>query len=256
MKIPTFILGNPKCLRNPLLATDFNKNFEVEFFSPIIYNSVSEAINETQLHKFEAVYFREPVVGEIGCAIAHQRMQSLIARNQLGGIVFEDDAFVLDYLNLEILFINFIKVAGNKPSLLNFTSSKQIEDFTYKSFESEIFQKRLPGPSPLACGYMLNSQAAKILSDLNTPFRFKADWPPADIQYFESSVPLVAHGSKLFQSTIEQGEIRRRINMAEKLCVILFLRYLTRKREFDSILDYYKLMIKPRVLNALNRLAR
>ena len=254
MKIPIYVIGDSTSPRNPDLSANLGKDFTVRFVPPIRFSGVREAITENQLRKFEAIYFREPLVGEIGCAIAHQRVQNLIAKNQVGGIVLEDDAFILDYPNLKSLYLTFLRESNFKPSLLNFTANQPIENCVSVVPIGVSIPKKVFGPTPLACGYMLNASAAEILSKANFPFRFKADWPPVSIRHYRSSIPLAAHGSHLIESTIEKDKLRRGLTRVEKVSVVIFLRYITRLKEIESILEYCSIMIKPRIFNLLNKL--
>jgi hypothetical protein len=118
---------------------------------------------------------RELKLGEVGCALAHiNAARNFLKSNAEYGIVFEDDAEILQKFDLTILDKSLNSI---KPSILilGWIPGYAIAEDSENWFEGDFF--KLVTPTTCTFGYALNKPAAELIVNGNRKVLDVADWP-------------------------------------------------------------------------------
>lgn len=194
---------------------------------------------DVEKEHFWALTKRELSFPEIGCANSHNLARALCSQNELGGIVFEDDARILDLEMMAAGAEYFLKQFRETSSVLSLTFGPKVHPPFQSHAKPHII--RLFGDPPLAVGYALTSIAAARLLAANTPIKFVSDWPRADVSSFCLSTPPVAHGDLHTISTIDPNGslVRKRQSTLNSLSRIIMIDYFLRARIYLSFREYF-----------------
>jgi hypothetical protein len=222
------------------------------------YLSESESKNVANTIWSNIRILRDLSVGEIGAALVHSHVQTIIADSGVGGVVLEDDARITDInkfynacsnfldFNLELEILNLYDTRAVKLSV------SQINDI-----ESQNKFVKLLGVSKLCVAYALSSASAEKLFNSNYPVYCTADWPYSSNKHVILLRPVVEHGDALTKSTIDElGALNRdKFNsIKNKIRIISFFDYFYNYKHFDNLNQYYRIVLKHRITFYLDML--
>ena len=202
------------------------------------------------------IYGRALLEKEVCCSISHNIARTLVSKYSKGGVILEDDARIISEQRFYKTVSNFLDHAEG-PSLLNLSIDKPLEHKSMK-FLSETLDAgffSISGPARLAVGYALTAKAASTLVEQNTPVKYLADWPLAEVKYFATNFPSIAHGDKSTLSTIDPlGKFRKDFNKAQKIQILFSVYFFRNKNMFKNYREFALQMLMPRYQNKTTRL--
>lgn len=208
LKIPVTIIRTPDSERiNPLIeqlrVADF---FEVVIIDAVMgysLDSPQPRIIEQELN----LYGRVLTQNERACAISHRRAREIIAASEIGGIILEDDARIVDLDRLELLATRFLQEQNSRKSILSLVVYKN-ENSPTRSDLKDNRTLRLFSEAPLAVGVLLTPEAAQELVVESRTLSFTADWPHSKCRHFVLKRGVVRHGDSTTESVIGATKTR------------------------------------------------
>lgn len=193
-RIPAVIIKTPNSERFLPLFEVISKS---EVFEPVLIAATMgyslSGDNQDFIQEEVLKYGRVLTRNERACAISHSGARNIIAQSRQGGIVFEDDARVIDLEYLERAAISFLKKFSDTSSALGLLDYKneRLEGCTHNL--TPRFRKLL-AETPLAVATVLTPIAAgKILKSAATSSQI-ADWPKSKCRFLILSDGCVRHG--------------------------------------------------------------
>jgi hypothetical protein len=207
-RIPAIIIQTPNSER-------FLPLFEVisrsEVFEPVLIVATMgyslPGDNEDFIQEEVLRYGRVLTRNERACAVSHSEARSLIAQSRQGGIVFEDDARVINLEHLERATIGFLKKFSDMSSALGLLDYKSahLEGCTYNL---PLKFRRLLAETPLAVATVLTPIAAgEILKSSATSSQL-ADWPKSKCCFFILPDGCIRHGDTTSGTVIGDTAVR------------------------------------------------
>lgn len=208
-RLPAVIIQTPNSDR-------FLPLFEVigqsDLFEPILVSATMgyslsgshEGSIEGEVQRFG----RELTQNERACAISHSKAREIIALSKHGGIVFEDDARILDLEYLERVTSAFLMKRSKFNSALGLLEYKDNFSGAERYITSPKY-RRLLAETPLAVATVLTPLAACELIASAAGSSQTADWPRSECRFFILSQGCVRHGDSSSGSVI--GETARRV---------------------------------------------
>jgi hypothetical protein len=144
---------------------------------------------------------------ERACAISHSNARKIIAASSNGGIIFEDDARVIDLTYLETSVLTFL------AERLHSSSALGLLDYTARTVTNSITNyqlkfQRLLAETPLAVATAITPAAAKLMLHSAAASSQTADWPKSDCRFFVLSRGCVLHGDPTSGTTIGDPSLR------------------------------------------------
>lgn len=250
-QIQIFIIETPESDRSIKLKQSLGRDSRVHFETvpaKMIRNvtDLNDSGIRVEAEFFRALSNRFMSFPEIGCAYSHNLARLAIAQSKFGGIVFEDDARII---NLDLLLDEvsaFLLKNINKSSLLSLTHA--VHPAQIPNIQSTVGEYRLYGDTPLAVAYALTPLAAQRLLEANDPVKYVSDWPEAKVKKFCLTYPLVLHGDSETQSVIDPLGTLARVDGKRNLGItkLLFLDYAFRARRKIDFTIYFKyVFLKP-----------
>jgi hypothetical protein len=207
-RIPAIIIQTPNSERFlPLFkAISVSKVFEPVLIVATMGNSLS-ADSENFIQEEVLRYGRVLTRNERACAVSHSEARNIVAQSPQGGIVFEDDARVIDLEHLERAAVGFLKKFSGTSSALGLLD--------YKNEHTEGCTKNLPirfrkllAETPLAVATVLTPIAAgEILNSATTSSQI-ADWPKSKCHFFILPDGCVRHGDTTSGTVIGDTAMR------------------------------------------------
>ncbi len=207
-RIPAVIIQTPGSDRFKPLLDILNIS---EMLEPIILpatmgNSLpkaSDIVTKGEIARFG----RELSQNERACAISHSRARAIIASSKEGGLVFEDDARIINLPNLEAAVTEFL--SGSRPSiralgLLEYRSA----NFPDGLVLNQPKLHRLLAEVPLAVATVLTPSAAEVLLRSAGRSSQIADWPYSSCKFYITSPGMVLHGDSNTESVIGDSSTR------------------------------------------------
>jgi Glycosyltransferase family 25 (LPS biosynthesis protein) len=248
-KMQVLVIGEKESLRSAPLVQRLTQNNLVkveEINASITKNFLDVETLQIRFNQKLAQIFqgRELLAGEVGCADSHNSARARIAKSKIGGIVFEDDARIVNLdclleISLTFLMQNYgkaavLSLAGWNPKKLTRTDACPL------SSESPLKPLKLLGIPPLAVGYVLTPQAAQSLLQSNTPIKSVADWPFSNCQFYVSRDPVVYHGDEFTKSLIDSSDSNSRIrsNFQNRLKFFFFMNFFLLNEKQISLTEY------------------
>lgn len=207
--IPAVIIQTPNSERYIPLLEIMGKS---ELFEPILMSATmgySLSIADERFVQGEALrYGRELTQNERACAISHAKAREIIAQSEYGGIVFEDDARVIDLEHLERATAAFLTKSSNTKSALGLLKYKD-RHTEVCGCKSVLKFRRLTAETPLAVATVFTPMAAsEILKSAVTSSQI-ADWPKSRCNFFILSEGCVRHGDATSGTVI--GDTAKRV---------------------------------------------
>ena len=208
------------------------------------YSDVNALNFEISLEAFNALHGRIMSPQEIGCATSHNIARQLISRSEVGGVILEDDARILDLDSFFYLCTTFVNDKGDSRSVLSLTGFRQLvlQNSQFRNNASKNIVA-LFGKPDLAVAYALTPSAAKNLYEANTPISTVSDWPITRCQFFALLSTVVSHGDAKTSSVIlvNNTEFRHGSNLSQKIKLLLFFPiYLRKKSPNLHFQDYFE----------------
>lgn len=209
-KIPSVIITTPSSDRaKPLIQSlEKSKIFEIVLISatmgyqlgiPSTHDTASQLKN----------YGRVLSPNERACAISHNNAREIVAKSRHGGVIFEDDARILNLSLLEEVVEKFLgfNLGENKIlSLLNYKvgTNKRLNT---SNLGNLIFIPLL-AEAPLAVATVQTNIAAADLVGTSMDTSKVADWPKCKAKFYVLRFPVVNHGDASTISIIGNTEER------------------------------------------------
>ncbi len=254
--------GESKRIGPLLKSLSLDSRFDIEVIDPVYLKSFDDPQiikSGFDISKSTIYMMRKLSLGEIGCTLAHNKAREYLTSFELGGVILEDDARIPDLDYFYTSATSFLESFKN-PSVLNFSSLRNIENIRGNYMNVPSFQKRI-NHSPLTVGYVLNRSGAEMLS--NTIYRqfYCSDWPFSKINKFVLSTPAVAHGDLKTQSVIDPENLLDRnfkswkMKYPKRLRLFSFYWYVKNRKTFISLREYTNVMLLPRIFFLLSKVS-
>jgi GR25 family glycosyltransferase involved in LPS biosynthesis len=207
-RIPAVIIQTPNSERFLPL---FEVISESEVFEPVLIVATMgyslPGDNEDFIQEEVLRYGRVLTQNERACAVSHSEARNIIAQSRQGGIVFEDDARVIDLEHLEQAALSFLVKFSNISSALGLLDYKNqhVEGCTENK---PLRFRKLLAETPLAVATVLTPKAAsEILKSAATSSQ-TADWPKSKCRFLILSDGCVRHGDTKSGSVIGDTAMR------------------------------------------------
>ena len=250
-QIQVFIIETPASSRSNKLKQALQKDSRVCLHiipAKMIRSALDLTESGIQIHEgfLWALTNRFMSFPEIGCAYSHNTARGEVSRTKMGGVIFEDDARIIDKDIFIETVTTFLTKHQNQSAMLSLTYSVHQESQAEHSSVRGIF--KLLGDPPLAVAYALTPLAAKRLLDANEPVRFVSDWSEAHIKKYCLFYPLVSHGDSETISIIDPSGSLARNDRHSTLSInkLMLLDFFFRARRNISFSDYFKyVFLKP-----------
>jgi hypothetical protein len=178
---------------------------------------------------------RDLSAGEVGCAMAHNNCRLQASKSKDFSLILEDDAEIPHPDLLATMIRKCIdQFDASKNIVVNLATHLPVEAARSSLDNHEVCFNRHLGASPLALAYIVTPKSSELLLKSNNPIQFTADWPPAKVEWWSTSTPLVYHGTLQGKSLIssKRGSYRAGENTVRKI-----LRYST--LEYWFYRDFY-----------------
>ena len=209
-KIPIVIIVTPGQNRHiPLVEALRNSSiFRVQELAATMGSDLEgpfEKASERELIQ----YGRALTANERACAISHLRARYIIADSQLGGVILEDDARVINLTVLETSVANFLNKSQGKCKILSLVDYRD----SHKNHQRRLIKKLLPtfrlfAECPLAVAVALTPHAARNLIESAQFSSQVSDWPESNCQFSCLASGNFRHGDTNTTSII--GDIAER----------------------------------------------
>jgi GR25 family glycosyltransferase involved in LPS biosynthesis len=171
---------------------------------------------------------------ELGCAQAHQNVYETIIREDISlALILEEDAKVLDAR----LLLQSIKIILDSNCESGFIASYYSENAEIsRNRTNQTPWRRCYGFPSGAVAYLIDKEAANILTSYNSNLDFAADWPPAkELSFFLKPDRIISHS--ILESKIEESRRLNSLSILVKLGnlidLLLFTRFIRLKRMTD-----------------------
>lgn len=208
VKLPLVIIVTPNSKRHVILKNQLLKSdkFEVILLKAIMGYDLKSATEFTVKNEL-ALYGRRLTLNERACAISHRKAREIISKFQIGGVILEDDARIIDFDGFEKYVNSFLSRNINKKSILG------LERYIENSIEIADHGKQYFIPIfaeiPRAVGYALTKVAAIDLANSSRNYSQVSDWPKSRCRFFVLSRGVIKHGDESSGTVI--GDTPKRI---------------------------------------------
>ena len=209
-KIPSVVIATPSSDRAKPLLESLEKSeiFEIFLISATMGYELVPASNHDTANELRN-YGRLLTPNERACAISHNNAREIIARSNHGGVIFEDDARILNLTLMEEVVQRFLEVKHGKNRILSLLNYKLKTD-------AELCTSNLRFPSfiplfaeaPLAVATVQTNVAAADLVSNSLDRSKVADWPKCNAKFYILRLPVVNHGDASTNSIIGNSEER------------------------------------------------
>ena len=236
------------------------ESLEVEFLSALILGKLPDGYDQ-QLAR--ALHHHDLLPGDVGCASSHLAAWTRVAkRSDPWTLIFEDDARIVDLNALDNFLADLNNLDSSTPTVISMYS----ENALVKTSNGSNFADCLMEPS-FAVGYCLTRSAAEKLASTNASLGFCSDWPRASGVSFKLCKQFfVAHGDETTQSYVGNrnlNPVRRALlggplswkAVVNRLEIYGFIHFFRYRSYFEGPLDYYRKVLRHRLLWHLARTA-
>jgi hypothetical protein len=152
-------------------------------------------------------YGRELTQNERACAISHTTARNIIANTSRGGVIFEDDARILNLRILENMSEAFLSLYKNDYSALGLLDYSPDDRSSPELVQFPKIHKLL-AEVPLAVATVLTRKAAWSLTESANLGSQIADWPSSRCSYYFLTPGCVKHGDEGTGSVIGDSSTR------------------------------------------------
>jgi hypothetical protein len=157
-------------------------------------------------------YGRSLSQSERACAASHRTARQIISQSDLGGIIFEDDARIIDVDQLYDISVHFLQKNSKQAKALSLVSYVT-RDLERSPETSRNFRCPLFSDAPLAVATALTPRAATELVLESKKSSMVADWPHSKCRFYFLRMGLVKHGDSETSSVI--GDVDSRISQVK-----------------------------------------
>lgn len=229
-------------------------------FDAIMLDSFPEGFDH---RRARAMMNRDLLPAEVGCAASHRELWATIATDEAAwACVLEDDAVLFDADAFDD-FLHAVEALDPGPTgtLVSFFSFGAVAG---GRFEGD-FLTLISEPSG-AVAYCISREAARRLATANSDGAFIADWPRGSgVRFLLTNRCVIQHGTESTHSLI--GRRRRTPSTSKELSwsnvspetlwnrfqLYSFVGYLRNRRYFDGPSDYYRKVLRHRIIHHLGR---
>jgi hypothetical protein len=215
--IPVIVLSSKTRARTDAFLRCWQDVSQAEIsIIPGVYLNKSQ-IEDHPTNAFLKIYGRTMTIQELGCARAHFLARTEISNTEIGGIIFEDDARLIEPEIILNIAADFLNKHRGKPAVLNLCESL-LSPFCVNQLRKSV---RLFGHSPLAVAYVLTPQAAIALNKSSESVDWVSDWPYSKVKHYVCVPALVTHGDDESGSEIaielNGNDLRHKKNVTRKI---------------------------------------
>ena len=241
--LKVFLIKTPANNRGLKLINDLASDqfVNLQIFEAIMIDS-AETLSKSDVlvrgEVFEAYTGRGLSYPEIGCAASHNGIRHLISRLDIGAVVFEDDAAIINLDNFHRVCADFLKTYNNEAAVLSLTLPTKFTRRHRDTVAPRLI--KLFGPTPLAAAYAITPLAAARLYKSNSEITYVADWPNADVNFFCLTSPLATHNQDDSSSTIDPSNSLKRSqsSISRRVQILFCIDYVLHARKYISFRDY------------------
>ena len=223
----------------------------VEPIAPVLVNQADvDRSPGIDVASIRAHALRTPLLGEIGCALAHRQVYEVMTRDEIDfALVLEADARVGEGLAEDLCKIwTLLAEAGEIPHVVTlYTHAAHVTGMRHEMATALNF-------APWhTSAYCINKAGARALLSAQTPLRFLADWP------VESSIRFTLYRTMNVamqpgKSSVDPGNNRQNINLRNTAKLWSHLWLAQNRHVFGSCSNYWFFMVRPRLRFALYRI--
>lgn len=258
--VNVYVICTPNSDRSEMLLEQLSSDPRV-VIHPIKATMITDftasgtSLMDVDLKLARAIYRRDLLPGEFGCALSHNYVRKLVSQSSFGGIIFEDDARINNLEGLISDSLNFLSQNQGKSRILSFYTGQLIEPKRFR-VHSDRHWVRYFGATPYALSYALTPSAAGRLYDSNNPVKFLADWPASASTYYVSDRNYLSHGDASTRSTIEQnGNSRGRLRLLERLQILFGIYFVLSFRKVGNVREFLYWIWYPRFMNYFQKVS-
>lgn len=215
-----------------------------------IYVSSSDLRNSTLVDwkTFRGRNFRGPLIGELGCAMAHRYVyEQMSAKSLSWALVCESDAHIpcMKSLLERIDEIQF-RLDEAEPTVISLYWGNYPTKGTCRSLNTpHLYQARV---APFGTvGYLLNLDAAEYFLSVSLPIKSPADWParPPSVKFLIDTSDHIQHTGDVSQSKIDPLNVRDNLTLTKRILAVTSLWYLLNRDSFNGFEDYRNTILLP-----------
>jgi hypothetical protein len=152
-------------------------------------------------------YGRSLSQSERACAVSHQCARAIISQSDFGGIIFEDDARIIDLDRLYYFSLHFLQKKSKQPRILSLVSYIT-RDPKSPPGSLQKFYYPLFSDAPLAVATAMTPKAAVELVSGSKKGSMVADWPHSRCKFYVLREGVVNHGDSETSSIIGDADSR------------------------------------------------
>jgi hypothetical protein len=260
--VEILIITPPGGLRNPLLLEQL-QTLSAHRVVQIDAVMIDHYPLEFDRARADVLQNRPHMPRELGCATSHMRAyQHITGGLSPWAVVLEDDAVILDLVRFSALLdrIESMSPAASGTLITLCSPGAVVRRSDHSEFPECIFEPAI------AVAYVISKDAARALIKANHHLGFIADWPRGtSVEFRTADVGIIDHGGQANESLI--GDQRRATRVAREfritrpsISVLInrlqlygFVTYLRNRRVFDSPKQYYRFMLRHRIIILLAR---
>jgi len=149
--------------------------------------------NQDEIQEEVLRYGRVLTRNERACALSHSEARRIIAQSRQGGIVFEDDARVIEIEHLERAAIGFLKKFSGMSSALGLLDYNN-NHLDFCTYNLPLRFRKLLAETPLAVATVITPRAASEFLESAATSSQIADWPKSKCRFFILADGCVRHG--------------------------------------------------------------
>ena len=253
-QITAFIIGSPQDSQVRRISQSLSSYFDVEIVSPVFLASGDLRDPEkVDLCAFKARHLREPLLGEVGCAMAHLSVYRNVGLSDAEwALVLEDDVDVADGLQLRMRLEQIVAHFPGKSPVIANLNARAARPFL-RAKTSPVDGLWLPAVSTFTTSaYLLNQSAAALLISRQSPVRAQADWPvnPSDVLFLQESLVNVTpiEGSP---SAVDPEGKRSHFPLRLRASMWSGLWFWRNRKYFKGLRDYWCSVLKVRIYRHL-----
>lgn len=254
--VQAFVIGDLNRSRSPILLDEVQSLFPTTIQPAVwVHNLDFLLSDQVNVDAFRARHLRDPLAGEIGCALAHRAVyQAIAGMSSSWGVVFEDDAEIIEGRRLASQ-LNVLRktLPRDIPVIVNLNFSAATRPM-FVPVDRRIGLWKPWVPTYTTTSYFLNKAAARRLLENQTPISSQADWPVAkgDVLFFHTANNFV-RAPESEASLVDPASSRTRFPLRKKIKVWSGWWYIRNRSFFPGATGYWSIVLLPRILRHIYR---
>jgi hypothetical protein len=190
---------------------------------------------------------RLPMIGEIGCALAHQDAYTALLSSEFDfALIMENDSRVADWRAFDVALGEALGAVQRSGVIVSF----YVGDTLGKLLDAGLVPRvvMLPFRPSFAVAYLIDRRMAQLLQEWNTPVRDVADWP-GDVtrEHLRYVTRSTVFPDKHQESSVNPAGLSRQPSLSRRIQIISFVWWLRNRAEFPSWKGYWAQLILPRL---------